>query len=73
MASDSVYQVISDETVVSGFQRETIGTTTSGVGRYLVERTGMEKAVEKSYGLGAWNTSQNHRPRFQKFLQIWVK
>ena len=47
MASDSVYQVISDETVVSGFQRETIGTTTSGVGRYLVERTGMEKAVEK--------------------------
>ena len=41
------YQVISDETVVSGFQSETIGTTTSGVGRYLVERTGMEKAVEK--------------------------
>ena len=26
-----------------------------------------------SYGLGAWATSQNHRPRFQKFLQILVK
>ena len=26
-----------------------------------------------SYGLGAWATSQNHRPRFQKCLQILVK
>ena len=28
---------------------------------------------QPSYGLGAWATSQNHRPRFQKFLQILVK
>ena len=30
-------------------------------------------APEASYGLGAWATSQNHRPRFQKFLQNLVK
>ena len=24
-------------------------------------------------GLGAWDTPQNHRVRFQKFLQSWVK
>ena len=47
MASDSVYQVISNETVVSGFQSETIGRSISGVGGDLVKRTGMEKAVEK--------------------------
>ena len=28
---------------------------------------------QESYGLGAWDTSQNHRPRFQNFLQNWVK
>ena len=28
---------------------------------------------QQSYGLGAWVTPQNHRLRFQKFLQRWVK
>ena len=28
----------------------------------------MYAQARQSYGLGAWATSQNHRPRFQKFL-----